>query len=134
MTAQFIPDVSYADVLFGENAASLKAKGFIENPERYLPEVGLVVLERDSLSLYLRDDAVESISSDAEFWYRDVNLVGADLATATKVLGKADGAPYKVVVDEDQPAQQVYDYEDDGVQLWFAGERVVTVFAMGVAL
>lgn len=89
MTAQFIPDVSYADVLFGENAASLKAKGFIENPERYLPEVGLVVLERDSLSVYLRDDAVESISSDAEFWYRDVNLVGADLATATKVLGKA---------------------------------------------
>ncbi len=96
-----------------------------EVPEEYNKAVGWVVymLKQDD-RLFTEDNKVVSFLCSSKILYHDQNLIGMTIDQVTSLL---DSEPSSVESEElSEGVQDVYEFDELGLQLWVAKGMVVT--------
>jgi|GEM_PF-3776371 len=85
------PNVGVSLFLFGDRIAPyLSAIGFEEFLDEYNETLSWEVYgwSKPELRILVEDDKIVSVACYDECWYRGINLIGADIATAWNVSGR----------------------------------------------
>lgn len=90
-------------------------------------------LENDGISLYVEDDKIISIVCDEECIYKGRNIIGMNIdefinSYDVEPIGEVD----KLYVNENE-TQDVYEFDDIGLQVWCKNSIIVTVIASAFA-
>lgn len=84
------PNIGVGRFLFGDRIGPyLSAMGLEEFPDEYNETVGWKIYgwSKPELRICVKDDKIVSIACYDECWYRGINLIGADIATAMECIG-----------------------------------------------
>ena len=83
-------------------------------------------IEELGLSIYTEGGKIESICATREFFFGDMNLIGASFpeVKALPGIGEIVDTDQLFLEDESEP-QEIYDFDESGLQLWVKNEVVV---------
>jgi hypothetical protein len=133
MTLDWVPLKRVGPFRFGE-----AVKGYIAEyalvllPEEYEPGVRWSVYSAPNVDvrIYAEDGAILSVACYEECLLNGRELIGLDIATATRIIGSRPSGDVDLIEMVDGP-QEVYEFEDVEGQVWVKDGRVVTVFCSG---
>lgn len=81
------------------------------------------------LSLYVENEIIQSISCNEECLYNGRNIIGMEINDFMNFYDiEPVGEVEKLYVDEDE-TQDVYEFDDIGIQVWCRNNIIVTVIA-----
>jgi len=81
------------------------------------------------LSLYVENEIIQSISCNEECLYNGRNIIGMEINDFMNFYDiEPVGEVEKLYVDEDE-TQDVYEFDDIGLQVWCRNNIIVTVIA-----
>lgn len=122
------PNVGVSLFLFGDRIAPyLSAIGLEEFLDEYNETLSWEVYgwSKPELRILVEDDKIVSVACYDECWYRGINLIGADIATAMECIG-AHPEDNPDEFDLDDGIQAVFEFDEVGAQLWVKKGIVVT--------
>lgn len=133
-TALLKPNISVGDISFGDSIEKYDNRQY-EYEERLLNSTYRSYSFEDVPVTAFVDDGgrIESIRCAKECIWKEVNLIGLDYGRFVALYPKnPDGIDFLITMDEDGKnvqEQEVYDYDDIGLQLWAFEGQIVTVIA-----
>lgn len=132
--AILIPNVSFGNILFGDNI-----KNYSDRQYEYSDTIGKDAYSSYSfretpVSAYVdKDGMIESISCKTECIWEGVDLIGLAYKRFNLLCPKPIAHNDRVWVylneDQDEQEQDVYEYDELGLQLWVFDGTIVTALA-----
>ena len=127
--AVLIPQISVGDIKLGIDAEDY-ADCQLEDSHSILgvPRYTYSFSETPVVAFTDENKCIESIYCEEECLWRDANLIGMSIANFEKKAGRShDGEVDHVQLTEQ--LQDVYEYDDLGLQIWVFDGTIVTIIA-----
>ncbi|MFZ6719411.1 hypothetical protein [Undibacterium sp. Ji49W] len=122
------PGIGVANVVFGQKAESLSSMGYFEDPDGF-DEITewRTYKKNDEFKCYVKNGEVICIACFFDCLIDGFSLMGKELHELVQAMGEPDeiGEPLWVTNDRQQ---RPYEYFSLGLQIWFEGDKVVSVF------
>jgi len=86
-------------------------------------------LENEGISLYVEDNKIVSIVCDEECLYKGRNIINMDINEFMNFYGVNPVGEIDKLYVNDNDTQDVYEFDDIGLQVWCENDKIVTVIA-----
>ncbi len=130
MVAYFVPLERIGD--FGLNTDIcnyIEVFDFKYSPADDSTEWETYLLENDGISLYVEDDKIVSIVCDEECLYKGRNIIGMDINEFINFYNVNPVGEVDRLYVNDYETQDVYEFDDIGLQVWCSNGIIITVIA-----
>lgn len=113
---------------FGIDVGKLESLGYCQRLEKPDEVIGWRTFVRDgAVVCYVEEGVVVTIACFANCHLDGKNLIGLTIAQIVSMFGVPDEIGEALWVSDDEQ-QTPYEYEAKGLQIWFEGGAVVSVF------
>lgn len=115
-------------ISFGATTSLLLTRGYVEDLNAYGAISNWRTFKNnEDVEVYVEDDVVVCIACFRRFAVDGEDLIGRSRSDLLSVLGAPDEVGEAIWVSDDTQ-QTPYRYFSLGLQVWFASDRVVSVF------
>lgn len=127
MDLDLIPFKSVGSFILGENINPIKEKNAFDFSP--IDESGLksFILQDIGISLYVEGELIESIACHKTCNYKGKNLIQMSFDDFKNHVGLFPYGKKDEVYMSDDEVQDVYEFDDIGLQVWVKDNKVVTV-------
>jgi hypothetical protein len=130
MVAYFIPLESIGEFDLDAQICDYTEKfNFKYSPADKSTEWETYSLENEGISLYVEDNKIISIVCDEECLYKGRNIIGMNIEEFISFYGVNPVGEVDELYVNDNETQNVYEFDDIGLQVWCRDDEIVTVIA-----
>ncbi|TKG93821.1 hypothetical protein EYV94_16385 [Puteibacter caeruleilacunae] len=126
---EFVPFRRMGVFTFGENIRSYYTAGFVFEECDDKTEWDTYKNEGKGFELYVENDLIASIACRKELYYKGENVIGMRIDGFLEYYGLVQSVETdKIFIPCDNDYQDVYEFDDVGLQVWVKDNVIETVF------
>ena len=84
--------------------------------------------EQNNISLFVENNIIVSIVCEVECFFNKMNIIGIDINYFLE-KNNLHFDDFQELYISDSEIQQVYDFDDLGLQVWCAGKKIISIIA-----